>query len=383
MNEYFFHRWKFIGGIFSIIIFTIFFLLFNGCNDPVNIQKPIEAIKFDIGLNDSLKLSEFVDDVKYVNLKTNFSITIEKIKIFDNKIFLLDALASRSLFIFNKNGEVLQKIKGYKDKYFRSPTDFIINRDSTISIIDINHRRIVVFDKQYNFKDKFIFNNMTFFFESYFQKIYYFDFTYMCNRRGSDPNLIITNSDFEIIDTRFPTNDLECMSIFEYSTFSRINNTLYYTPLFNDTVYILDSLSITPHKLIDFGHNKFNPKSVYPEQTPNFKYNTVMNSEYAYNFTNYFENSNFVVFNYSYRKSDYFAVYNKFNNYSKAVKRVNNDIDNTPLSSVFWAQDSMLVFFVENEIDEEANKLFNDSIRVTMKYNGQKNITLALAKLKK
>jgi hypothetical protein len=166
MNEYFFHRWKFIGGIFSIIIFTIFFLLFNGCNDPVNIQKPIEAIKFDIGLNDSLKLSEFVDDVKYVNLKTNFSITIEKIKIFDNKIFLLDALASRSLFIFNKNGEVLQKIKGYKDKYFRSPTDFIINRDSTISIIDINHRRIVVFDKQYNFKDKFIFNNMTFFFES-------------------------------------------------------------------------------------------------------------------------------------------------------------------------------------------------------------------------
>jgi hypothetical protein len=173
------------------------------------------------------------------------------------------------------------------------------------------------------------------------------------------------------------------MSIFEYSTFSRINNTLYYTPLFNDTVYILDSLSITPHKLIDFGHNKFNPKSVYPEQTPNFKYNTVMNSEYAYNFTNYFENSNFVVFNYSYRKSDYFAVYNKFNNYSKAVKRVNNDIDNTPLSSVFWAQDSMLVFFVENEIDEEANKLFNDSIRVTMKYNGQKNITLALAKLKK
>lgn len=124
-----------------------------------------------------IKPEEFIDSMKYIPLQTTAEslITgIEKIKIFNNHIYILDVF-NKSLLVFTNDGKFVRKIgrEGRGPQEFINPIDFAIDKEQNkVLILDDKASKVLTFSLEgeyleesfvgFRFNDFFISNDSTY-----------------------------------------------------------------------------------------------------------------------------------------------------------------------------------------------------------------------------
>ena len=112
----------------------------------------IDLDKADNQSKDIFLYSTFYKGSKAILLETNKSCLIgriDKIQVFDQKIFILDIDMAKSLYIFDMEGHFIRKIgnTGGGPGEYASPSDFTIDRENKIVyVLDSRMRRINKYD---------------------------------------------------------------------------------------------------------------------------------------------------------------------------------------------------------------------------------------------
>lgn len=125
----------------NLIITIILFSFLFSCT-----QKKEGVI--DFGSEKSVKASALISCKKYIQLETTSESLvgqIEQIEILDDKIYIMDACKSKSLFVFSRDGKYLNKIeaKGDGPGEFVAPHSFWIDKKGFIYILDIFQTRLL------------------------------------------------------------------------------------------------------------------------------------------------------------------------------------------------------------------------------------------------
>ena len=131
----------------QILLFTSFFSLFFSCsNNSYRKIENEENVLFTIYLDNLLKnedilfFSSLFNGIKTITLETNENCMIgriNKIRVFNKFIYILDSQVSKSLLVFNTEGHFIMKIGtiGIGPGEFVEPSDFTIDTEKNIIYI--------------------------------------------------------------------------------------------------------------------------------------------------------------------------------------------------------------------------------------------------------
>ena len=136
---------------FSKWSILLLFLFVVGCQSK---EKQIASYQIKINENQAtdMSLSDFFPNVTYVPLETSDKSLlgyVTKLEIWDNRIYVLDQLISRALFVFDlKTGRFLYKIdrKGNGPGEYVLLTDFFIDKKKRTIHLVANGRKVIHFD---------------------------------------------------------------------------------------------------------------------------------------------------------------------------------------------------------------------------------------------
>ncbi len=230
----------------------------NNTSIPFNALQEyrLEDSKFDI-----------LTPVKYIVLHSgteNMEIAYtDKIETFDNKIYIADKTSSK-LVVFDTTGKAIGCVghKGHGPGEYINITDFSIDKEGNIYILDYNTSSLLRYNKENDFigSRKLPFNAET------FQCISdnKFAFSLTANNSGKYPadHIIITNNDLEKEKTiaRYENSTDDNFHLSSFG-FTKTKNGIFYHKPIDDHVYLLDdSGNLKNVFLFDFG-NKLVPDS--------------------------------------------------------------------------------------------------------------------------
>ena len=239
----------------------IFILLFNSivflnifCQHAKQlIQKSIRHAKKNVSV------SSLFSNIRFLPLETKRSSLIgeaDKIRIMNNKIYLLDRYSATALFIFNvTNGEFEFKIeaKGVGPGEFSQIDDFSIDRNSNHIYILANARNVYKYDSHGKLIEKYdlgfpahrfsIVNNNSFVF---------------CGA-AREPELIITDNKFKIIKKMFP---YQHRRLGYMNTFSNMQGGTIYTRIYDCSFYTIEDFNIFKFFQLSINGTKDNTKII-------------------------------------------------------------------------------------------------------------------------
>lgn len=339
-------------SILSLIIMT-------GCstnnNNLVNLDH-VNIIK--INPTSYLQQSEKIyKNVSFIPLETNDDViigNIEKIEICENWILILDN-QSNAIYIFDLLGNYLNAIKSIGDgpKEYKVITDFSFNNEKqTITVLDLGLLKIL----EFGVDGSFISGKQNKFHARKFQcinsneNLYFSDnSTNLGNDISINDNIFICNKQFKLISSFLPIKEnllgfhLELGTpITKYKTKININ-----IP-FNDTIYSYDQGSLNASWHIDFGKYKID-ESYLTElaNNPRNSLNKIVNSNYVFNVTNFFESSKHIVFQYMFDKNFYDVITFKDNLSSHIIKSDLNGLFTGIIGKPMYADENYFYSIIE------------------------------------
>ena len=192
-----------------LIFITVFLITFS-CKKKANeidYEKKInntddfEVISIDVNKEEeSINISDFIDNVSYIKLETNRNCIIgkiDKIEITENYIYILDRFSAKSLFVFKKNGDFFKKIGriGNGPGEYSSIWDFCILNDKELFILDFSQNKLLFYkdfefhkQKRLNTLVEFIIKNDSYYYSKPFKDV-----------SLKVPDLIVQNSELKIV----------------------------------------------------------------------------------------------------------------------------------------------------------------------------------------
>lgn len=143
--------------------FIILVLCFTSCSKKhnstaVNVDNNtiINYNDYDIELNDKIDIEDY-DIILLSNLNEDCLFTnIAKTIIKDDKIYILSGIKHKKLVVYNTNGDALYRIGnlGNGPEEYIAITDFTVDDDENVFIVDGISRKIIQFDKNNKFMSK-------------------------------------------------------------------------------------------------------------------------------------------------------------------------------------------------------------------------------------
>lgn len=335
----------------SILILMKIFLLIS-CGENRHLDNNIKTINLDIQDN-SIKLSSLVSDISYVSLESKEICllgNIDKIIFLKNRFYILDKHNTKSLFVFNKSGKFLFKISdiGKGPGEYIEPFDFIVNKNSSfIQIMDPNLRKVIVYDSLGTFLSEKRFDFNAFFFEQPEELNYVFSTGNTIDYNRSGKKIILTDNKLNPISSFLDIGNHKELRIFPFSIFSWYNDTLYYVPMLNYEVYKIYNNHFDMILRINFNGEELVAES---NQEENFikKTKRVLNSNYAFNISNFIINETYISFNFTKNKKYYLTIINKSDlNRKLIIKSFINDIDFMPINNIWWQMGDSYLSIIE------------------------------------
>ena len=171
-NSVSFFRW-FINHRKNTCFFLLFILLFTSCDllrsrpnvDELSRHLDVRSIQDMFLFEDNsvqikiehtqiidIDTDSYVDVVRYVPLETKDNVligNIDKLFFYENRIFVVDMFKSKSVFIFNDEGQFINKISrfGYKIDEYRSFRDVELDKKTKqLVLYDRNGGKMLFFD---------------------------------------------------------------------------------------------------------------------------------------------------------------------------------------------------------------------------------------------
>ncbi len=283
-----------------------------------------------------LLLSEVADSLHYLPLASDPSHLIgnvDKLMCVDERFYILDRDAAKSLFVFGKDGRFLFQIKrtGQGPGEYVRPDDFTVDsyHDSrSIIILDTSQRKLLKYDQNGDYLEEI---RLPFFAYSFAQVgpdsfVFYHNYVSLPGTNDNTSYNLTFVKENKILKQLFPYEVRPNPLRFAPQTvFSVTSGGVIFMPSLRDTVYRVNKTQVNPLYSIDFGKTKL-PKEFLLRRVPHAQLLKAI-SNYSHFIENYSETENHVCFDFGYHGRRYSAFYSKKTNHVRASALLANDMD--------------------------------------------------------
>jgi len=263
---------KMENKLILILIINLYSLASCQNNENNDNKSSVKEININVDEKKTVNLSEFIRDYKYIKLETNEKCiigSIDKVEIKSDKIYILDTYKSKSLYVFNINGNFLYKIGqiGNGPGEFISPGDFSI-KDNLIYLLDVEQKKMI----NYNIDGRYI--------KETYSKIHFRNFqilnndtfvignTYISqNDNKYNFNLIVTDKNFNPIYKEIPFKKFQGVyNLSPIYTLKKSGQFINFFHAFNDVLYEVHANKIQPKYHLNFGKELW-PNELFFKET--------------------------------------------------------------------------------------------------------------------
>jgi hypothetical protein len=265
------------------LFYLILLVLGIGCKND-DLKKTDFKETINIGEGETVKLSHIMDSISYITLdKIKVVGDIDKMKINDNGFYIHDRI-SKSIIKFGITGKYEYEIKrqGRGPGEYTMITDFLVNSEEGVEIIDIGNHQRLWFDQNGNYlkETKIISMDISHFYltdstlvgshhpGARLKSDYYF---HLWDKNMRE--LLGENLKFEPYRDKYLNGNVY--------PFSRYGKSLNLCSDYSNAVYSIDELgNITPKYKLNFTHYNWPPQDVYEKFYNNtvFEWSKGMNS---------------------------------------------------------------------------------------------------------
>ncbi len=247
-----------------IIGFLFIGLLISGCNAENKTNSSLNILEINpIEAQEKVKLSEFVDSVKYIRLQTDSNCVMGRIAklIIKNKYIYACDVSQMVVFVFDKQGNYVSKLdkrgKG-PDEYLNFAGVFIDDNEEFIEVFTRRGKFIKYSNLSFNLIDK---NDMDPVFSNSSRKInntYYFATQQnqnIINGKKTNAGLVIVRNNKvkkTLFDKKIDNNNLSFSAIKENLTIND-KNELFVSIMYDNNFYQIQDLTAFPVFSVDFG----------------------------------------------------------------------------------------------------------------------------------
>ncbi len=125
----------------NALIFSMLILFLYGCTNSGQEKRHTEGIVIDFKNPEKIKSSEIITEYEYIKLETLDDAllgAINKIEIYNDRIYILDTYKANSIFVFSMQGKFIAKLEagGNGPGQFISPHSFKIDTNGYLYILD-------------------------------------------------------------------------------------------------------------------------------------------------------------------------------------------------------------------------------------------------------
>ena len=254
---------------FYLVAFYCFLVSLTGCRNPekkidkdtngnlktIVIPKPLDVKDVDIIENLEFIILEATDNSLFGH--------ITKMRVYQDKIYVLDAIHASALFIYSMEGKHLATIgdkKGQGPLEFLKLSNFEIDyANNQLLVMDSRGRKFMIYDLEGNFvkrvDSKFSISDAVLLPEGY---IVHAKSSSDYKIPGQSNNkIIITDDNQNVIKERYEYDDNEDINIGSDGIIrSLIDGEFLFAPRLRDTIYRITIDTIIPKYAIDYGENK-------------------------------------------------------------------------------------------------------------------------------
>ena len=288
---------------------------------PIFNNASFQVIRIDTDLEtDTVKHSDFARDFEYIELEANENSLIgeiDKMKVDDKYIYILDKDITKSLLVFDRTGNFVTKVgrQGKGPGEYNTINDFAIAANNRIVISDWSNKSLLFFEN-FKFKNEQKveerLESVTFDGSHYYFKIFLMD-------QISTHELMVTNKNLAILSKHFPVPEgTEPVYVMPYN-FRHYGDSITFFRFFRNKVYRLKDGKIFPKYYFDFKGN--DARHIYSDTEPvvDLENTTIL-------YTKFFENPDIIFFNFSKSRRGWFALYNKHTGALKYSSTIANDV---------------------------------------------------------
>jgi hypothetical protein len=350
----------------TIIVFISIIILIISCSSVTKESSTnFKVINLNLKeVKQEKNISEIFTDISLVKLETTPSSLIGEInKIFvtSNEIYISDGL---SIYIFDLNGNFKKRLhkNGKGPGEYTGISDFLIDNNRSIEILNSGLQKVIRFDSSFNFVDEYKINR-------YAMNMALLDgrgrlFHCGNDASGGQYDKIVRFENGKLKEQFLKIDVLKSQYLHyrRFDVFSYHKNGVLITDAHNDTVYFFNNNSLEPRYVFDIGENAI-PKRMYEKRyadVADFSLNHLKGSGYAYGIFNFIESDQTLFFHYDERiaikESEYgklkptFVHFNKSNNTSDTFYHITDDVNfaGSPKLNeytVFYSQPNGLVAY--------------------------------------
>ena len=378
-----------LSNVKKVFLSIVCLSLFLGCkkvsNEVAFLENDLESdsiskIKIEnIDENSVIKYSEIFDDVRYIRLETkNESLIgrIDRVIATEDKFIILDSSIAKMVFVFNSNGEFLNRIgsNGGGPEEYDEPDDIAYDEYSNeLLVLCHNYKSILRFRLDGTFIGKTMIdwwvnsifvvaeNAYVLFLNNYTQK----------DGKKNEYNIVIINKEGKILENLLPYDESTGKLSPPKPTFSYYNDEIIFSLQHFNIVYSLNNKEIERKYYWDFGKQKI-PASQLKNKTGRELDKMIKDNEYAYAIASY-ETSSHLICQFVYKRMIFDCYYSKESENSKISACYFNDLYALSSNRAFYfLKGDSLISFIEPQSFIQFQKIAND-----MK-NGKKDINDAL-----
>jgi hypothetical protein len=342
----------------KIIIYLLLGFVLSGCTHSIREHVSIPSIRIDADRIETLKLSDFFTDVSYIPLTDSSLVsTIERAKIYDDKLFLL---TNKSVLVFDVNsGRFLSSVRhsgGGPGEYISLYDMLYDKEENVIELLDMNKQKVL----RYGMDNHFISEFKTSFSSFAFHKIAPSTYLFYNNNMTSD----ITDRKLIRYDTRtskmvasyFPIDKHMASYFFtaDANNFgSAVNPSFHFCP--SDTIYGFTG-NYEPYAkyVLDFGKNHTPPQFYKKNYSDILDFSVKATKQnYIYLYDNFCENDHMAMLFFRNDENIYWVLYDKNTQLAHTVDQWMDDYhSNTAIhmgygNGPYVMDDTYLYFFLQ------------------------------------
>lgn len=244
---------------YPFLLLIIMFFFFS-CEEKID--EPFQKIQFNIDRPIKIKISELVDSIRFIKLKTPADLQISSIsmvKSFNEYFVIKNAANPASLIIFNRDGKFVSEIKSYgkgPGEYSQISSFFIDGDKKHIELIDRLSQKKLIFDMhnkliEENIDSKWGGNDIIMQNNNYIVH-------YGNSKHASNYMISIFDDNYKKIDSylKIPDNYVNFFHISDNFNFSKYSNKTLFWYALSPYLYSIDQDGLHKKYMIDFGiHN--------------------------------------------------------------------------------------------------------------------------------
>lgn len=141
---------------FYVISLAVILYSCKTSNESESKEKNILEVSQNLDSQNNLDIYSPKVSFLYLNTSKEFFGDVSKLRVHDNKVYILDKKITLALFVYDLSGNFLFKYSNYGEgpSEYLQVTDFIVNEDGTIELIDNYLRKIIILDKNGGFLEE-------------------------------------------------------------------------------------------------------------------------------------------------------------------------------------------------------------------------------------